>query len=84
MKKNKMTGKQIGAILCIVLLVGLYVMDFILAITDNPNSMRMFAVSIVLTVIIPVFAYVYTMIFKMAKDRKEYNEQATSGKGSDK
>ena len=75
------TGKlrKTLAIIGIALLVLLYVLAFIFALTDNPNSMRMFAISIVATVIIPVFIYVITLFLKLGKDKKDFNEDIARG-----
>jgi len=79
MKKNNKTRKLL-AIVGIIILVGLYVMAFVFALTENPNSMRMFAVSIVATVIIPVCIYVINMFLKLGQDKREFSEEIAAGK----
>ena len=56
---------RVGALLLVLILVALYGSTLYFAITDNPQTMRMFAVSIVSTVVLPVLLYVYKYIFSM-------------------
>ena len=79
-KHKKTSGKQIAAIIGILLLVAMYVMTFVFALTDNPGSMHMFAMSVVATIIVPVVIYAYIMIFKLAKDRRDDAMNASAGK----
>lgn len=74
--------KRILAIICIIFLVALYVIAFVLSLTDNPQSMHAFALAIVATVVIPVFIYAYTLIFKWARNRREYNQIISSSPGA--
>lgn len=75
--------RRIVAIIGIILLVALYIMTLVFAVTDNPESMHMFAMSIIATVVIPVFIYVLTMFMKMGKNRGELNEKIASGEFAD-
>ena len=59
--------KQIIAILVVVLLLGLYVITLIMAITDNSSTMSMFEASVVATILIPVLLWIYTFIYKLLK-----------------
>lgn len=61
-------GKRILAILGVVLLVSLYVITFICAITDSTATMNVFFASIVATAIIPVLMWAYSFIYKLLKD----------------
>lgn len=76
MKKTR----QILAIIGIVLLVLLYAATLFFALTENPNSMRMFAASMVATVVIPVFIWVINMFMKMGRDRSKLNNEVAAGK----
>ena len=66
--------KRIGAIILIVILVGLYISTLVFALTENPGTMRMFAVSIAATVVLPVLLYVYQMIFRAFSKKEEVRE----------
>lgn len=71
MKKTK----QILAITAIVIMVGMYIATFILAITDNSATMTMFKGCVALTIFIPVVAYIYICMHKYAmtrSGRKDY------------
>lgn len=59
--------KQILAIIGVILLVGLYLSTFILAIFGDSNTMNLFKASIVATVIIPVLIWAYSMIYRLLK-----------------
>ena len=59
--------KQILAIIGIILLVGMYAVTIILALTDDPNTMNAFRASIYCTVIVPVLIWAYSFIYKLVK-----------------
>ena len=69
--------KQVMAIVGIVLLVGLYVTTLVCAITDNSQSMNMFAASVFATIVIPVLIWAYTFISILVsrKDDKSSDKQ---------
>ena len=71
--------KRIVALIAVVLLAGLYGATLFFAITDNTATMRMFSLSVVATVIIPVFMYIYMLIYRRMKD----DVSANSMEGSD-
>ena len=60
--------KQILAIIGIVLLVSLYVITLVLALTDDPNTMTVFRASLYCTFLIPVLIWAYTFIYKLLKN----------------
>ncbi len=59
--------KQILAIIGVILLVGMYAVTIILALTDDPNTMNAFRASIYCTVIVPVLIWAYSFIYKLLK-----------------
>ena len=63
MKKTK----QVLAILGIILLVSLYFITLICAITANTQTMSMSMPSIFETVVIPVLIWAYTFIYRLIK-----------------
>lgn len=63
-------AKQILAITGIVLLVGLYVMTFIFAIIDNPNTMHMLGASLVATIIIPAGIWIIGIFVRLSSPAK--------------
>lgn len=69
-----MNKKRIFAIVGIIILAGLYVVALICAIIDNPIAADILKASFLLTIALPVLLYVYTLMIKMAKDRKANRE----------
>lgn len=70
--------KRFIAIACIILLVGMYVVTLILAITDSSASMNMFKGCVACTIFIPLVAYCYICLHKYAmtrSGRKNYYEK---------
>ena len=79
--------KQILAILGILLLLGLYVTTFVMALTDNTETMLLFKASLFATFVVPVLMWAYSLVYKLARknsDSKESNKSNTSKKASDK
>lgn len=67
MKKTK----QILALLGVILLLGLYITTFILALTDNTDTMIMFKASIFATFVIPVLMWAYSLIYKLVHNKSD-------------
>lgn len=59
-------AKQILALSGIVLLVGLYVLTFIFAIIDNPNTMHLLGASLAATVIIPAGIWIIGIFVRLS------------------
>ena len=59
--------KQILAILGVVLLLGLYVITLIMAVTDNTSTMSMLEASVVATILIPILMWAYSFIYVLLK-----------------
>ncbi len=60
--------KRLLAIIGILLLVSMYILTLVLALTDDPNTMNAFRASIYCTVLIPVLIWAYTFIYKLLKN----------------
>lgn len=67
--------KQIFAIITIILLLSLYIITFICAITDNTGTMQIFFTSVVATILIPVLIWAYTFIYRLIKGNKNNDEK---------
>jgi hypothetical protein len=63
MKKVQRALALIGALL----LVALYVITLVLAITDDPATMDLFRASIYCTFLVPVLIWTYSFIYKLLK-----------------
>ena len=62
------------AIFAIILLAGLYVATLVLALLNNEAYAGLLKVSFLMTFAIPVILYIYTLMIKKAKERKENRE----------
>ncbi len=60
--------KRILAIIGILLLVSLYVITLVLALTDDPHTMSAFRASLYCTFLVPVLLWTYTFIYKLLKN----------------
>lgn len=63
--------KQIVAILGVILLLGLYVLTFVMAIIDPTETMQYFMASVVATVMIPALMWIYMYIYKLIKKNND-------------
>lgn len=61
MKKRR--GKQIAAIVCIVILVLLYIGTFISSFLDFPGSDRLFMAALAATVAVPILLWIYIWLY---------------------
>lgn len=59
--------KQILAIIGLVIIAGLYITTLVLALTGSESTRSLFTASIICTVIIPVFIYVASWLYKLLK-----------------
>ena len=70
--------KRIFAILGVILIVALYVITFIMAITDNTSTMRMFEAAVIATIIIPTLMWIYAFIYRLLnKNNDSKNDKLT-------
>ena len=60
--------KRLLAIIGILLLVSMYILTLVLALTDDPNTMNAFRASIYCTVLVPVLIWAYTFIYTLLKN----------------
>lgn len=63
--------KRFFAIAGIILLVGMYVATLIFYIIQGEMAAGLFRASLICTIVIPVFIYIYTMLFKNMKNRRD-------------
>lgn len=76
-------GKQILAILGVIVLVGLYVATIICAVSASTDFMNMLMASVYATVIIPVLLWAYSFIYKLIKKDSEEPSQFEDNKGEE-
>lgn len=63
--------KRIFAIIGVILLVSLYILTLVMALTDNTSTMRMLEASVLVTIIIPVLIWTYTFIYRLLKKKDD-------------
>ena len=63
--------KRFFAIAGIILLVGMYVATLIFSIIQGEMAAGLFRASLICTIVIPVFIYIYKMILKNIKKRRD-------------
>ena len=79
--------QRILAIICIVLLLGLYITTFVMAICDSTATMSMFKGCVACTIFIPAVAYCYICFHKYAmrrSGRKDYYSEGTTADPAEK
>ncbi|MDO4189397.1 MAG: hypothetical protein Q4D29_10455 [Lachnospiraceae bacterium] len=59
--------KRIFALVGAVVLVCMYVLTLVFAITDNPETMSFFKASAVLTIVLPILIYAYQLVYRVIK-----------------
>lgn len=67
--------KRILAIICIIILLGMYVTTFVMSIFDSSATMFMFKGCVICTIFIPVAAYGFILLHRYAmtrSGRKDY------------
>ena len=68
-------AKQVLAILGIILLVSLYFITLICAVTDSTATMQVFMASVFATVVIPVLIWAYSFIYRLIRKNSEEKEK---------
>ena len=70
-KDKKISPQQIAAMICVVLLVGMYVATLIVALLDFPGWDRLFQACLVATIGLPILLWIYIWLYKQVKEKKE-------------
>lgn len=82
--------QRIFALLGVVLLLAMYGVTMVFAVSGSPNSEGWFKASIACTIIVPVFLYANVLIYRYLKNRDEkmddrkQDDQAKNKKNEDK
>ena len=66
--------KRIAAIIMTILLVGMYAVTLVMAITDDPNTMKMFGGCVLTTIFVPLVAYVFICMHRYAMNRSKRSD----------
>lgn len=67
---KKIAPKQIAALVCVVLLVGMYIGAFVVACLDLGDSGRLFAGCLVATIGMPILLWLLMWSFDLVKKRQ--------------
>lgn len=67
--------RRIFAAAGVVLLLGMYLLTFISAMLATPATHALFLGSLSATIIIPIFLYAYTLIYKMVYKKKDEDKE---------
>lgn len=69
-KTSKYTkGQRIAALICVILLVLLYLITLLFAILDFDGSDRLFAVSLMATIGVPILLWIYIWVYGKFKGK---------------
>ena len=60
--------RRVVALIGIIVLVGMYVFTLFAAVMDNPDTMKILAISIALTIIIPIILYILSILLRGGKE----------------
>lgn len=71
--KRKIAPKQVAALICVVLLVGMYIGAFVVACLDLGDSGRLFAGCLVATIGLPILLWLLIWSFDLMKKRRDNN-----------
>lgn len=71
--KRTAAPKQIAALVCVVLLVGMYIGAFVVACLDLGDSGRLFAGCLVATIGLPILLWLLVWSFDLMKKRQSDN-----------
>lgn len=81
--KRKTTPKQIAALICVILLVGMYIGAFVVACLDLGDSGRLFAGCLVATIGLPILLWLLIWSFDLMKKRRDDNRPPKNPDTSD-
>lgn len=68
-EKKKRTPKQFAALICVILLAGMYLLTLIVACLDFPGADKWFAACLFATIGLPILLWVYLWLYKLMKER---------------
>lgn len=66
---KKRTPKQIAALICVILLAGVYLLTLIAACLDFPGADKLFAACLFATIGLPILLWVYIWLYGVIKER---------------
>lgn len=67
--KKKRTPKQIAALVCVILLAGMYLCTLIVAFLDFPGADKLFSGCLVMTIGLPILLWLYIWLYGIYTER---------------
>lgn len=61
--KQKRTPKQIGALICAILLAAMYLFTLIVSLLNFPGADRLFAACLLMTIGLPILLWIFIWIY---------------------
>ncbi|MCM1263117.1 MAG: hypothetical protein NC313_10390 [Butyrivibrio sp.] len=83
-EKRTKTPQQIAALICVVILVGMYIITFIAACLDFPNSDRLFAACLLASIGLPILIWVYIQLYTITKQKRDAAKSENENTQQDK
>ena len=71
--------RQIGAIVVIILLLSLYLVCFVSAVSGSEKAQTLFRITLGLTVALPIVLYAFLMFLRMFKNKEERTRKLLEG-----
>ncbi len=71
--------KRIIALAGVAVLICLYLATLVLALTDSPQTFRLFKISVGLTILVPVLLWIYLAMYRYMEQRRQSNQDASNG-----
>lgn len=69
--------KQIGAIIAIILLAGLYIATLVFALINSPFAQKMFQTCLFATIAVPILLWLFLWVFQKTGALKEESDHTT-------
>lgn len=69
-KDKKRTTKQIAALICVIILAGMYIVTLVVACLDFKDSGRLFAACLLATIGLPILLWIYIWLYSRIQDRR--------------
>lgn len=84
--KGRMTLKRIAALICIIIILGLYILSFVAALSDWENRFAIFMATAACTIVFPIIIYIISLLARMkaADSKSEKHTRSEANTKSEK
>lgn len=69
-EKKKRTPKQFAALICVIILAGMYLFTLIVACLDFPDADKWFAACLFATIGLPILLWVYLWLYGLMRNNR--------------